>query len=154
MAKHDYWRGAAEDEAMQEEHGFIWRAMLDTIDVDLRGTRVLDVGCNRGGFLRLLADKAHIAEGFGYDRAAGAVADAVRLCGDRPLTFAVADTVTVTLSGPTYEAVRDASGIRTDVTVLNSDGSRTETVSDLNATSSLKDKWVITTSASGLSALR
>jgi len=99
VAKHDYWRGAAEDEAMQEEHGFIWRAMLDTIDVDLRSTRVLDVGCNRGGFLRLLADKAHIAEGFGYDRAAGAVADAVRLCGDRPLTFAVADTVPPGWSG-------------------------------------------------------
>ena len=52
-----YWRGAADDEAMQDEHGFIWRAMLDTIDVDLAGRRVLDAGCNRGGFLRLLADE-------------------------------------------------------------------------------------------------
>ena len=46
-----YWRGAAEDEAMQDEHRFVWTAMLDTIDVDLAGTRVLDVGCNRAGFL-------------------------------------------------------------------------------------------------------
>ena len=63
-----YWQDAAADAAMQEEHGFVWRAMLDTIDVDLGGKRVLDAGCNRGGFLRLLADRCAIAEGFGYDR--------------------------------------------------------------------------------------
>ena len=88
-----YWRGAAEDEAMQDEHGFIWKAMLDTIDTDLVGRRVLDVGCNRGGFLRLLVDAAGIAEGHGYDPASGAIRDARRLAGDRPLTFEVADTV-------------------------------------------------------------
>ena len=88
-----YWRGAAEDEAMQDEHGFIWKAMLDTIDTDLAGRRVLDAGCNRGGFLRLLVDAAGIAEGYGYDPASGAITDARRLAGDRPLTFEVADTV-------------------------------------------------------------
>jgi SAM-dependent methyltransferase len=54
---------------------------------------VLDAGCNRGGFLRLLADDAGIAEGFGYDPAAGAIEDARRLAGDRPLRFEVADAV-------------------------------------------------------------
>ena len=88
-----YWRGAAEDEAMQDEHGFIWKAMLDTIDVDLAGKRVLDAGCNRGGFLRLLADRCGIAEGFGYDPASGAIEDAVRLVGSRPLRFEAAATV-------------------------------------------------------------
>jgi len=88
-----YWRGAAEDEAMQDEHGFIWKAMLDTIDTDLAGRRVLDAGCNRGGFLRLLVDTAGIAEGYGYDPASDAIADARRLAGDRPLTFEVAKSV-------------------------------------------------------------
>ncbi|HVB91641.1 MAG TPA: class I SAM-dependent methyltransferase [Acidimicrobiales bacterium] len=88
-----YWRGAAEDEAMQDEHGFIWKAMLDTIDSDLAGRRVLDAGCNRGGFLRLLVDVEGIAEGYGYDPASGAITDARRLAGDRPLTFDVADIV-------------------------------------------------------------
>ncbi len=88
-----YWQSAAEDEAMQDEHGFIWRAMLDTIDVDLAGRRVLDAGCNRGGFLRLLVDDAKIAEGHGFDPASGAIDDARRLAGDRPLTFEAADTV-------------------------------------------------------------
>lgn len=93
MTTDGYWRDAASDEAMQDEHGFIWRGMLDTIDVDLTGRRVLDIGCNRGGFLRLLADRAGIAAGCGYDPAAGAVADARRLTGPRPLTFETATTV-------------------------------------------------------------
>ena len=88
-----YWRSAADDEAMQDEHGFIWEAMLATIDVDLAGKRVLDAGCNRGGFLRLLADRCAIAEGFGYDPAAAAVDDARRLAGDRPLRYEATDTV-------------------------------------------------------------
>jgi hypothetical protein len=41
----------------------------------------------------LLADFARIAAGYGYDPAAGAVADARQLAGDRPLTFETADTV-------------------------------------------------------------
>jgi SAM-dependent methyltransferase len=94
-----YWRGGAEDEAMQDEHGFIWRAMLETIDVDLEGKQVLDAGCNRGGFLRLLADRCGIAEGSGFDPAAGAVEDARRLAGPRPLRFEAADTVPAGWSG-------------------------------------------------------
>jgi SAM-dependent methyltransferase len=88
-----YWQDAAADEAMQEEHGFVWLAMLDTIDDDLTGRRVLDAGCNRGGFLRLLVDRCAIAEGFGYDPAAGAIDDARRLAGARRLEFEVSDTV-------------------------------------------------------------
>ncbi|MGO9854258.1 MAG: bifunctional class I SAM-dependent methyltransferase/NUDIX hydrolase [Acidimicrobiales bacterium] len=88
-----YWRGAAEDAAMQDEHGFIWKAMLDTIDTDLAGRRVLDAGCNRGGFLRLLVDAERVGEGYGYDPASGAITDARRLSGDRPLTFEVSETV-------------------------------------------------------------
>jgi SAM-dependent methyltransferase len=78
---------------MQDAHGFVWEAMLDTIDADLTGTRVLDVGCNQGGFLRLLSDAGGIAEGRGYDPASGAIEDARRLAGRRPLHFEVADSV-------------------------------------------------------------
>ena len=89
----EYWRSALDDEAMQDEHGFIWQAMLETIDMDLNGLRVLDAGCNRGGFLRLLVDTRGIAAGCGYDPASGAIADARRLAGERPLTFETASTV-------------------------------------------------------------
>ena len=88
-----YWQSADDDAEMQDEHEFIWQAMLDTIDVDLAGRRVLDAGCNRGGFLRLLADRCGIAAGYGYDPAAGAIADVRRLAGERPLSFEAADTV-------------------------------------------------------------
>jgi SAM-dependent methyltransferase len=88
-----YWQTGEQDAAMQDDHGFVWRAMLDTIDADLRGKRVLDAGCNRGGFLRLLCSEAGIAAGYGYDPAAGAVADARRLAGELPLAFEVANTV-------------------------------------------------------------
>ena len=67
--------------------------MLDTIDIDLTGKRVLDAGCNRGGFLRLLVDGTGIAEGYGYDPASGAVTDARHLTSGRPLVFEIADTV-------------------------------------------------------------
>jgi predicted rRNA methylase YqxC with S4 and FtsJ domains len=36
----------------------MWRALLDTVDVDVRGGRALDAGCNQGGFLRGCATKA------------------------------------------------------------------------------------------------
>jgi SAM-dependent methyltransferase len=88
-----YWQTGARDAAMQEDHGFVWRAMLDTVDADLSGRRVLDAGCNRGGFLRLLCSERGISAGYGYDPAAGAIADARRLAGDKPLTFEVAETV-------------------------------------------------------------
>jgi SAM-dependent methyltransferase len=88
-----YWQSAAQDAAMHDEHAFIWRAMLDTIDVDLAGQRVLDAGCNPGGFLRLLCARAGIAAGHGYDPAAGTIADARRLAGELPLTLETAETV-------------------------------------------------------------
>jgi SAM-dependent methyltransferase len=94
-----YWRGPAEDEVMQDEHGFIWLAMLEMVDTPLAGQKVLDVGCNRGGFLRLLVDRADIGSGFGYDPAPGAIEDAIRLSGTRPLTFEVATTVPEGWSG-------------------------------------------------------
>ncbi len=88
-----YWRGSVEDAVMQHEHGFIWLAMLEMIDTPLSGSKALDIGCNRGGFLRLLVDLAEIGNGFGYDPAPGAIEDARRLSGARPLTFEVAATV-------------------------------------------------------------
>jgi SAM-dependent methyltransferase len=78
---------------MQDEHGFIWLAMLEMVDIDLSGKKVLDVGCNRGGFLRLLVDRIGIGEGYGYDPASSAIDDARRLARAQPLNFETAATV-------------------------------------------------------------
>ncbi len=88
-----YWQDAAADEAMQHEHGFLWKAMVETVGTDLSGMKVLDAGCNRGGFLRMLTDVVGIGSGSGYDPAAAAIDDARGLAGDRPLTFEAAETV-------------------------------------------------------------
>ena len=80
---------------MQEEHLFVWQAMAKSVDGDLAGQRVLDIGCNRGGFLRMLYDSRGIGEGFGYDPAAAAIADARRLAGRRPLRFEAAANIPV-----------------------------------------------------------
>ena len=84
---------------MQDEHVFVWKAILDSVDSDLAGRRVLDIGCNQGGFLRLTYDDRRIAEGWGYDPASAAVADARRLAGERPLRFEVAERVPVGWEG-------------------------------------------------------
>lgn len=86
-----HWIDADTEDGMEDAHGFIWKAMLDTVDVSLANTRVLDVGCSQGGFLRLLADDAAISDGFGYDPAAAAVEIAQAKRGGRPLTYSVAN---------------------------------------------------------------
>ena len=87
-----YWRSAAEDKDMQDEHGFIWTAMLDTIDNDLAGKRVLDAGCNRArssasSWTKAASPKASAMTGIRV------IEDARRLAGRRPLDFEAADTV-------------------------------------------------------------
>ena len=86
-----HWMDAETEGAMESEHQFIWRAMLETVDVDLAGTRVLDVGCSRGGLLRMLVDDAQVEQGWGYDPAAGSISVAQERTGGRPLEFAVGD---------------------------------------------------------------
>ncbi len=143
-----YWRTAADDEAMQDEHGFIWRAMLATVDVELAGKRVLDAGCNRGGFLRLLVDQVGIAEGFGYDPAAGAIDDARRLSGGRPLTFETAATVPegwtrfdVAFSHEVLYLLEDLPGHAAAIYSALGDGSPYFAVMGVHAGSALMARW-------------
>ena len=53
----------------------------------LTGSRVLDLGCNQGGFLRLLYDTRPFAEGVGVDLAKDRVTMAESAKGDRPLRY-------------------------------------------------------------------
>jgi SAM-dependent methyltransferase len=70
--------------------------MVRAVDVPLAEARVLDIGCNQGGFLRLLADEAGIAVGHGYDPADASIEVAVEAAANRPLTFASSDATPAT----------------------------------------------------------
>jgi SAM-dependent methyltransferase len=144
----NYWRTRAEDEAMQDDHVFVWKTMLESVDIDLAEKRVLDVGCNRGGFLRLVYDQCGIAEGFGYDPASEAVADARRLADRRPLHFDTADTVPVgwdlfdvAFSHEVLYLIRDLAAHADDVFRALAPGGVYYAVMGMHAASPLQVEW-------------
>ncbi|MEM8623731.1 MAG: class I SAM-dependent methyltransferase [Pseudomonadota bacterium] len=83
------WANRPEEEnAMTEDHAWIWREMIRAVaTLDLGDARVLDIGCNQGGFLRLLYDTKPFAEAVGIDLAQEAVALAEGRKGNRPIRY-------------------------------------------------------------------
>ena len=84
-----YWQDAAADEAMQEEHAFVWSAMSDTMDPDLAGKRVSTQAAIRVVSCGSSLTALRFPKGSGYDPASGAIDDARRLTAGLPLTFEV-----------------------------------------------------------------
>lgn len=77
-----------EEDSMGDDHAWIWREMIKAIDLpEHPSAHVLDVGCNQGGFLRLLYDTKPFASGVGVDLAKHAVELAEARKGDRPITY-------------------------------------------------------------------
>ena len=82
---------AAREPAMEEGHRPLWRHFIESIpETDLSTHEVLDFGCNRGGFLRLLHALKPFRHAIGVDiavdfdccgaRARGRVSDRLRDC--------------------------------------------------------------------------
>ncbi|WP_298960166.1 class I SAM-dependent methyltransferase [uncultured Roseibium sp.] len=86
-------REPLEESSMTADHTWIWREMISAIDEkDLSKQKVLDFGCNQGGFLRLLFDQRPFAAGVGIDLAQKAVDIAEARKEGRPIDYrAVAD---------------------------------------------------------------
>lgn len=79
------------DATMAASHAPYWRHFIDIVpERDLSGNMVLDFGCNRGGFLRLLHQMRPFRRGVGIDIASESIAAANAARGDAPLEFAVA----------------------------------------------------------------
>ncbi|MEM6972205.1 MAG: class I SAM-dependent methyltransferase [Pseudomonadota bacterium] len=96
------WANRTEEEdAMTREHAWIWRAMIRAAlpPGGLSGRRVLDIGCNQGGFLRLLHDSEGYREAVGIDLAQQAVALAESLKGTRPVRYLAATRLAEAGSG-------------------------------------------------------
>jgi SAM-dependent methyltransferase len=77
--------------AMEEGHRPIWRHFIQTIpETDLSTREVLDFGCNRGGFLRLLHAIKPFRRGLGVDIARDSIAAARDLVGGAPIDYEIA----------------------------------------------------------------
>ncbi|MBM3463565.1 MAG: class I SAM-dependent methyltransferase [Armatimonadetes bacterium] len=87
-------RSQAEEDAMNDEHAFIWRAMIDAmLESDLSRSRVLDFGCSQGGFLRLLHRLHPYLSAVGVDVAQESVATANARKADVPVHYQAATSL-------------------------------------------------------------
>jgi SAM-dependent methyltransferase len=86
------WHTDAQREpAMEEAHRPLWRHFVEAIpETDLSTREVLDFGCNRGGFLRLLHALKPFRRAVGIDIAVDSIAAAGALVGAVPAEFVVA----------------------------------------------------------------
>jgi SAM-dependent methyltransferase len=93
------WHADAEREAaMENGHRPFWRHFIGLItETDLSTHRVLDFGCNRGGFLRLLYDLRPFQQGLGIDIAQDSIAAARGLSGLAPVEYEVASDLSAWL---------------------------------------------------------
>lgn len=81
-----------EEDAMFEGHIHLWRTMIEQIEEqNLRGARVLDFGCNQGGFLRMLYNMKPFHKGYGVDIAAESVKKAEGFNPGLPVTYGAPD---------------------------------------------------------------
>ncbi len=76
--------------AMEESHRPLWRHFIETIpETDLSTREIIDYGCNRGGFLRLLHALKPFRRGLGVDIAEASIAAARSLAGPAPVRYEV-----------------------------------------------------------------
>ena len=81
----------AREPEMEESHRPLWRHFIGAIpETDLSTRDILDFGCNRGGFLRLLYALKPYRRALGVDIASDSIAAAQRLAGPVPAEYRVA----------------------------------------------------------------
>ncbi len=79
---------AADGQAMEDGHGPLWARLIELVaEPGLEGLRVLDYGCNQGGFLRMLHARKGFREALGCDIAAESVAVAEARKGNLPVWY-------------------------------------------------------------------
>jgi SAM-dependent methyltransferase len=88
--KYGTWHAdPSREPAMEESHKPLWRHFINTIpETDLSTRDILDYGCNRGGFLRLLHALKPYRQALGVDIAEASIAAARDLVGTAPIDFA------------------------------------------------------------------
>ncbi|AMS45044.1 class I SAM-dependent methyltransferase [Aminobacter aminovorans] len=75
---------------MEDIHTPYWRHFINVIlERNLSDCTVLDFGCSRGGFLRLLNGMLPFCKGVGIDIASDSIDEAGKSVGDQPLSYHV-----------------------------------------------------------------
>ncbi|MDX6808590.1 MULTISPECIES: class I SAM-dependent methyltransferase [Serratia] len=83
-----WYRDPRAEEAMADGHAPIWRHLIGLVpENELSGVKVLDFGCNQGGFLRLLYQLRPFQQGLSVDIARRSVDEANRLKGHLPVVY-------------------------------------------------------------------
>ncbi|BEM77727.1 hypothetical protein SME38J_18300 [Serratia marcescens] len=83
-----WYRDPLAERAMAEGHAPIWRHLIGLVpEHELSGVKVLDFGCNQGGFLRLLHQIRPFQQAVGVDIARQSVDEANRLKGNLPVVY-------------------------------------------------------------------
>ncbi|WP_158743507.1 bifunctional 2-polyprenyl-6-hydroxyphenol methylase/3-demethylubiquinol 3-O-methyltransferase UbiG [Acidisphaera sp. L21] len=87
--KYNTWHAdPTREPTMEEAHRPLWNHFIRTIpEADLSTRAVLDFGCNRGGFLRLLHAQKPYRRALGVDIAEAFIAAAQTLVGNAPAEF-------------------------------------------------------------------
>jgi SAM-dependent methyltransferase len=81
----------AREPAMEDAHRPLWRHFIHIVpETDLSTRDILDFGCNRGGFLRLLHALKPYRRALGVDIAEQSIAAARGLAGTAPVQYEVA----------------------------------------------------------------
>ena len=90
------WANSLErEEDMNEDHLWIWKEIINSIpQQNLEHTKVLDIGCNQGGFLRTLYDAKPFHQGVGVDIATHSVSIAQQRKENRPIEYIATPKIT------------------------------------------------------------
>lgn len=92
---YDVWWTEQEtgEQRMEDDHQAHWRKVLGYVEeYDLRNFKVLDFGCNQGGFLRFLHGQRPFKNGIGIDLARRSVDIANQRKGSLPLHYEATST--------------------------------------------------------------
>lgn len=107
----EWWLEPGEgDASMEAEHDEIWKDILDNVfDIDLSGKKVLDFGCNRGGFLKMLHDRFGLEKGVGVDLAQTSINVANSRIKSEPLKYIA--TTDLSVLNDTFDVVTSTAVI-------------------------------------------
>ncbi|TBL75034.1 class I SAM-dependent methyltransferase [Paenibacillus thalictri] len=85
-----WWNNTEGEQIMEEGHLRGWKQLISMMkEDDLSGRTILDFGCNRGGFLRLLHQVKPFQEAVGIDLGEQSVAIANERKGNLPIQYLV-----------------------------------------------------------------